>query len=146
MAPTSLFETWRASISLPTHEVSSWGRIRLIPYSPAAGKLKARRYGGKITVGTWDKTQKRYVYQFRGKTYRIAYLVCEAFHGPKPFPQAVAMHLDEGSRNNCAVNLDWGTQKENLNARKFLAYCKTRKGADNPNVKGRIRRARAARL
>lgn len=64
----------------------------------------------------------RYVFQFKGKTYRVARLVCEAFNGPPPFNGAVCMHRDENSANNAPENLAWGTQKENLNAPGFLAY------------------------
>lgn len=51
-------------------------------------------------------------------------LVCEAFHGPKPFPKAVVIHIDENGLNNRPENLKWGTQKENLNAPGFIAWCK----------------------
>lgn len=49
--------------------------------------------------------------RFRAK---VAILVCEAFHGPKPFPKAVVRHLDGCNINDCAQNLAWGTQSENL--------------------------------
>lgn len=49
-------------------------------------------------------------------------LVCEAFHGPKPSPEAVVIHLDENALNNRPENLKWGTQKENLNMPKFKAW------------------------
>jgi hypothetical protein len=32
------------------------------------------------------------------------------------------MHIDENSRINRADNLEWGTQKQNLNAPGFLSY------------------------
>ena len=51
-----------------------------------------------------------------GRRFRVknATLVCSAFHGPKPFPEAVIRHLDGDSHNDCADNLAWGTQSENL--------------------------------
>lgn len=76
-------------------------------------------YGGEPTLGQWDSETQRYVLMFKGKTHRIAVLVCEAFNGKKPFPEAVAMHLDEDSRNNRPTNLEWGTQKQNLNFHGF---------------------------
>ena len=45
---------------------------------------------------------------------KVHQLVCEAFHGPKPFPDAVVIHRDEDAHNNRPENLLWGTQKENL--------------------------------
>ena len=69
-------------------------------------------------------------------TMKAHRLVCEAFHGPPPFPRAVVIHLDEDGTNNRADNLKWGTQKENLNMPKFLAYCSSRTGENSPYIKG----------
>jgi hypothetical protein len=49
----------------------------------------------------------------RQKTVPVHVLVCEAFHGPKPFPGAQARHLDGNKFNNRADNLCWGTGTEN---------------------------------
>lgn len=73
----------------------------------------------------------------------MARLVCEAFHGPAPSTDSVCMHLDENARNNAPTNLQWGTQKENLNATGFLEYCRSRTGDNNPLIKGRARGAAA---
>jgi hypothetical protein len=62
--------------------------------------------------------------------------VCEAFHG-EPEKGQVCMHLDEDARNNRPENLAWGSQKENLNAPKFLEYCKGRVGDKSPSIKGK---------
>lgn len=75
---------------------------------------------------------------YRGKTYKVHRLVCEAFNGPPPFQGAVCMHLDEDYRNNRPDNLAWGTQKENLNAPGFIAYCRSRTGENSPTAKGRL--------
>jgi hypothetical protein len=77
----------------------------------------------------------------RGKTYKVARLVCEAFNGPSSEEKNVCMHLDENSGNNSLDNLAWGTQKENLNAPGFIAYCHTRTGEDSPVLKGRKAKA-----
>jgi len=45
------------------------------------------------------------------------------------------MHLNENSADNRPENLAWGTQKENLNAPGFIAYCKTRTGDKHPRAK-----------
>lgn len=71
---------------------------------------------------------------------KVSRLVCEAFNGPAPEGKNVCMHIDENSRNNQPANLAWGTQKENLNAPKFIAYCKGRTGENNPYLKGRAKR------
>lgn len=93
-----------------------------------------RTYGGFPRIGYWDG--ERFVVTWRGRTYRVARLVCEAFNGSAPFDGAVCMHIDEDSRNNSPTNLKWGTQKQNLNAPGFIAYCRSRTGENNPHRKG----------
>jgi hypothetical protein len=86
--------------------------------------------------GSWDG--KRYIIRVGRykKTFKVARLICEAFHG-LPKEGQVCMHLDENSRNNRPENLAWGTQKENLNAPQFLEYCKNRTGENSPIIKGK---------
>lgn len=109
-------EIWKQIPSLPEYEASSLGRIRLIPTTvPCKGGV--RRAGGKPITGSWAAGQQRYIYKVRryNKNYKIARLVCEAFHGPPTEGRTDCMHLDENPRNNRPENLRWGTRKENLN-------------------------------
>lgn len=127
-------EQWRDVPSLPTHEVSNLGRIRSKPHAvpmPRGGMVirSGAPHAGILRDG-------RPSLFYRGKNYRISRLICEAFHGPAPFQKAVAMHLDDNPANNVPGNLRWGTQKENLNTPKFLAYCRSRTGVNNPYLKG----------
>ena len=90
-----------------------------------------RHYKTKWINGSKRRAKKtsRHLYYgvlYRGKNYKIHRLVCEAFHGPSPFDGAVVIHEDEDALNNRPENLRWGTQKENLNMPKFIAYCKNR--------------------
>ena len=78
--------------------------------------------GGEPTFGVWNKHDGRFTTTYKGKTYKVARLICEAFHGPAPEDRPVCMHLDENAANNRADNLAWGTQKENLNAPAVKAY------------------------
>ena len=96
-----------------------------------------RKGGGIPTFGQWGGN--RFIYNRGGKdkTYKVARLVCEAFNGPPPFPEAVAMHDDENARNNKPKNLKWGTQKQNLNYPGFIKYCKGRIGENSPTIKHR---------
>lgn len=132
-------EIWRLVPSYPGLLASSWGRIMVAPYH-SVHKQVARNYGGEPTMGQWDG--KRYVYARRGyKTAKVARLVCEAFHGPQPAGKPVCMHIDENSRNNNSENVAWGTQKENLNAPGFIAYCKGRTGENSPTIKAKLKEA-----
>lgn len=115
-------EIWKPSVTLPEYEVSDRGRIRRVKTRRPMPRGGFREYGGHEWPGVWEPVEGRYVFQFKGKTYRVARLVCEAFNGPPPFNGAVCMHRDENSANNAPENLAWGTQKENLNAPGFLAY------------------------
>jgi hypothetical protein len=117
-------EEWRPIPSLEGYEASSLGRILRRPWKSRMPHGGWRTYGGKAWFGTWDG--KRFKFFHGGKNYRVAPLVCEAFNGPAP-PGHVCMHGDEDSRNNRPTNLSWGTQKQNLNAPGFLAYCRARR-------------------
>lgn len=117
--------------SVPGLLASSHGRIMVEPYTAPMPRGGERAYGGIPVGGQWDG--KRFIYCRGSKTYKLARLVCEAFHGAPPDDKPVCMHLDENSRNNRSSNLAWGSQRENLNAPGFLAYCRTRTG-DNSNV------------
>ncbi len=119
-------EVWRDIPSLPAYQASSLGRVMCKPYKAANG----RTYGGKPHFGIPHEGRPTLMY--KRKNYRISRLVCEAFHGPAPFEGAVAMHADDDHTNNAEGNLQWGTQKQNLNAPKFLEHCRNRRGPDHP--------------
>lgn len=133
-------EVWRVIPSLPEYLASSTGMLMRTPYLARVNRGDGNRnYGGMPTTGQWDGA--RFIHVFKGKTYKVARLICEAFHGPAPEGKPVCMHLDENSRNNRPENLAWGSQKENLNAPGFIRYCRARTGENNPVLKGQQRRA-----
>lgn len=127
-------EVWLTVPSMPNVEVSSLGRVRVKPYEASMPYGGLRTYGGYEGFGQWDG--KRFVYMLKGRTYKVHRMVCEAFNGP-PKKGQVCMHLDEDSSNNKPWNLEWGTQKQNLNAPGFLKYCRGRTGHNHPRNKGR---------
>ena len=131
-----MVERWRISPSLPAYEVSILGRVRCIPFVVAMPHGGERKYGGRAHSGFWAANEGRYIFTYKGKAYKVATLVCEAFNGPRPSGM-VCMHIDENSRNNRASNLKWGTQKENLNAPGFIAYCKSRTGKNSTHAKAK---------
>lgn len=119
-------EIWKPVPSIPGLEASSLGRVRCQRYVQPMpyGGSRIRSFGpsrGLESYGTRNGTHKRLIFRFRGKTYKVHRAVCEAFNGPSPWDGAVVMHLDEDSFNNQPCNLQWGTQRENLNAPKFKA-------------------------
>lgn len=124
MTKSLINEEWRTSISLPDYEVSSLGRVKRKSYESKMPNGGVRKYGDKPHYGFDSKKSMTFVY--KGKTYKVHQLVCEAFNGSKPFDSAVVMHLDENYKNNEYSNLKWGTQKENMNAPGFIEYCKNR--------------------
>ena len=139
-------EIWRPVPSEPGVLASSEGRILLRPgYAPTPNG-GYRTYLPIPRVGCVTRSNKGAAHSYYNialpglRTRKTHQLVCEAFHGPKPFPRAIVIHLDENGLNNRPENLKWGTQKENLNMPRFLEYCRARTGEDNPNVKGKKRK------
>lgn len=128
-------EEWRVSPKLPLYEVSTLGRVRRIPYQAPLPNGGYRSYGGKAHYGV-DSGEGRMVFVYKGKTYKVHQLVCEAFNGPRP-DGTVCLHLNEDYRDNRPENLKWGTQKENFNSPGFLEYCRSRTGENSPVIKGK---------
>ena len=142
-------EIWKPVPSEPGVLASNFGRILQAPSYQPLPNGGFRTNLPKPRLGCVSKAKSDAAHQYRNVMLRrdgpgprqaprkVHQLVCEAFHGPKPFPEAVVIHLDEDGLNNRAENLKWGTQKENLNAPGFLAYCRGRIGENSPFIKGR---------
>jgi len=114
-------EVWRMS-SVEGVMVSSLGRYMIVPSVATMPHGGFRHYETAPREGVVPNDDPRPIMTYRGKSYRLHKLVCEAFNGAKPFDDAVVMHIDGDSTNNAASNLKWGTQKENMNHEKFLEY------------------------
>ena len=108
----------------------------VVPYQMGMPRGGVRQYGGQPVWGTWNKYDGRFTTTHKGRTYKVHRLVCEAFHGLPTEESPYCLHIDENAANNKAENLKWGSQKENLNAPGFIAYCKTRTGENHPKAKG----------
>lgn len=135
-------EIWKIIPSLPGVLASNKGNILLPACSARMPHGGIRNYKTKPTPGSILKASKTAKHKYRSvfwgkidKNLKVHRLVCEAFHGPPPSPKSVVIHLDENALNNEAQNLKWGTQKENLNAPGFIAYCKNRLGENSPMSK-----------
>ncbi len=93
---------------------------------------------GSIT--TSSKNAKHRYYGLRHRRLgqlKVHQLVCEAFHGPRPSKDHVVSHKNENALDNRWDNLEWTTQKDNLNMPNFISYCKSRLGENSPVAKGR---------
>tara|TARA_R100000541_G_scaffold16895_1_gene26562 strand:+ start:1873 stop:2298 length:426 start_codon:yes stop_codon:yes gene_type:complete len=139
-----LNEEWIPSLSYPDILVSSSGRVKLPDREASMPNGGTRKYVTKPTYGYKTKSCKTAKHMYMNISNRfygnlkVHQLVCEAFHGPRPFLTAVVIHKDENGTNNNKDNLKWGTQKENLNAPGFIEYCKSRTGDNSPVAKGRL--------
>lgn len=139
-------EIWKPVPSMPGVMASSLGRILLPKRTAKMPNGGIRTYNPKPTFGIKTKASKnaRHIYMaistyFFGNV-KVHKAVCEAFNGPKPFEKAIVIHLNEDATDNRPENLKWGTQKENLNMPKFIEYCKSRTGENNPFLKGRLKK------
>ncbi len=119
-------EIWKDVPEMNGVKASSEGRILLPPAKATMPNGNQRSYKTKPRLGTVSRSKgrshMRRIINYRGKSFKVHQLVCLAFHGPKPFPNAVVIHIDEDGLNNKPDNLRWGTQKENLNMPKVKAF------------------------
>lgn len=115
-------EIWKPVLGYEgLYEVSSLGRVRSVD------RIVKKKDGGLATLkgvvlsARFNKKRKNYQYRQTElskngakRTFHIAHLVCEAFHGPRPEGYQ-CMHLDGNCANDRADNLAWGTVYENSN-------------------------------
>lgn len=116
-------EIWKPVLGYEgLYEVSSLGRVRrvecLIVYKDGRKRLWPRK---NIKVRIWKRKGYDYLSPIvclskdsKVKTRKVAHLVCEAFHGPRPIGY-VCMHLNGNPEDNRPENLAWGTVYENSN-------------------------------
>jgi hypothetical protein len=116
-------EKWKPIPSLPSYIACDDGRVMALPFTGVMPNGGVKHYGGSPSFGIL--VEGRYKIFYKGKNYKVHRLICEAFNGPAP-EKAVCMHLNEDATDNRSVNLQWGTQKQNLAAPGFRAYCKRR--------------------
>jgi hypothetical protein len=95
---TNILEVWKPIPGFSAYEASEFGHIR-------------RRRDGKI-LG--QHLQRGYYTVKLGRPrIRTSRAVCAAFHGPAPSRFHYALHGNGNPKDNRAVNLRWGTQREN---------------------------------
>ena len=137
-------EVWKESNTHFGVMVSSMGRVRLPVVQSTLPNGGTRVYATKPITGSVARSNKGASHEYMDINNRklghvkVHQLVCSTFHGKKPTPRSVVIHIDENGCNNCATNLKWGSQRENMNMPKYIAYCKSRTGENNPFTKGRV--------
>lgn len=136
-------EEWRDVPGVDKLMASSWGRVRLKPYSCTLYNGGVRHYTPKPRTGRSmskstgrEGAPKRHLIYYTGmkRAFLVSRLVCAAFHGPAPADKPICMHLDEDPSNNVPKNLAWGTQRENLAMPKAQAAFRARVGDKSPRA------------
>lgn len=99
-----MMEEWRTIPDFPDYEASSLGRVRragvnyiLTPANHSEGYLQV----------TLMRNGKR-------STVRVHQVICRTFHGPEPFPKAMALHKNHKKTDCREDNLYWGSQRQNI--------------------------------
>lgn len=135
-------EEWRPVPGHPLLEASNLGRVRSLPYSQPMPKGGFKRVHVTATFGVRTSSRKGAAHcymklTFKRQNFKVHRLVCLAFHGEPPPDKPLVLHGDEDGCNNEQDNLAWGSQKENLNAPGFIAYCRSRTGENSPSTKAK---------
>jgi hypothetical protein len=97
-------EVWKDIEGWPFHQVSSWGRVRVLP----GGRVK-KRLVHKVELR--KLTAQNTGYLTVGGRRQVHRLVLTAFHGPAHGRQS--RHLNGDGHDNRLLNLLWGTRSEN---------------------------------
>ena len=110
-------EEWRPVVGYEgLYEVSDLGRLKRLARitEPTSYHPNGRRYGEQIldpARGSGYRTTRLYR-NGDAQTVKIATLVCEAFHGPRP-EGMVTCHWNDVRDDDRAANLRWGTLSDN---------------------------------
>lgn len=116
---------WAPAPDAPGYEVSLDGEVQSLDRWVIYKDGRTGFYQGKVLEQTLVPTGSGKLYltvtlttrSGRRKNWRVGNLVLTAHVGPKPFPSAVARHLNDDSLDNRLANLAWGTQSQNMHDR-----------------------------
>ena len=116
------------------YEVSNFGRVRSLTrtrmVNNSHGGVSPRTDRGRL-LALGDNGNGYVFVQFRSngkrRNYYVHRLVAEVFIGKPENGEFVVDHLDHNRRNNYAGNLEWVTQKENIQrSRELMRHPKKR--------------------
>ena len=98
------------------YQVSNLGNVRsldrIVDYGHSKAYRKGKNLSGSYASGGYAQVQLNH--NKKTKQELIHRLVAKAFI-PNPNNLPCVNHKDENKRNNCVENLEWCTEKENIN-------------------------------
>jgi hypothetical protein len=102
-----------------------WTPVQINEYSMKASNLgRIETIHGTKTAGSLSSYNYMIIKLPNHKLKQIHEIICTAFHGPKPSDKHIVNHKDSNRSNNKPENLEWMTQKENVqHALPFKAKC-----------------------
>lgn len=77
------------------------------------GRIKSKHRVRADVLNTCNYSQIGLSMKGKVRKELVSRLVCSAFHGVCPFPDADALHKDDDKMNNTSDNLYWGTPLQN---------------------------------
>jgi hypothetical protein len=113
---------WKTVPGFSIYEVSENGTIRrsLTVISARVGKQAPRLPPGTILKPCFKDKKDAYLCLrllpddgSRSKVMKVHVVVALAFHGPKPYPEACALHKNDDRYHNHYKNIYWGTKRQN---------------------------------
>jgi hypothetical protein len=118
-----LDEVWKPVNGYSHYEVSNHGRVRSITHTTLSntrwGTLRELVHEGRMLKITHPKSGYGYAEvklceDGVAKTTRVHVLVANAFLGKPPKGKSNVLHKDDDPRNAHVLNLEWGSQQDNL--------------------------------
>lgn len=107
------------------YEVSSLGRVKSLNYHNTKERRIMKPYKNTSKHGNIPYLQVDLHNGGIRKSLKVHYLVCAAFHGPRPLDidgdtNIEVMHLNGNSLDNRAENLAWGRHYDNVHEKTFV--------------------------
>lgn len=117
--------TWAELEEFPGYEASTFGEVRSVDRWVEYADGRIGFYEGTVLEQSLSQTGSGKLYftvtvtdrNGRRRNQRVANLVLAAHDQAKPYPCAVARHLNDDQFDNRLENLVWGSQSQNMRDR-----------------------------